>query len=210
MNWLKEERILILGGSRGLGRALSDQLQKQGVPVVEFSRKSERKVDFTKKDLWSEIISQIRNENPTRIFYCAAGGPYGPFGQFQWKDHEWSFKVTFEFPAFLLHQLLQTPVENLSQMILIGSSIAENKPDPGAAAYCASKHAIKGLVTSVQKEGIPFDLRLLSPGYMTTDLLPRDSAPRLQGLARDPQSIAQLMIQSISDPALRLQNQSFD
>ncbi len=204
------ERILVLGGSRGLGAALMQALEARKTNPMSYSRKSAVSFDFSQTESWPKIYDRIRSLNPQRIIYCAGGGPYGSFQKFQWKDHSWAFKVTFEFPASLLHFLLQNGKTDLEQLILIGSSIAESQPDPGAASYAAAKHALRGLVTSVQKEELPFDLRLLSPGYMETDLLPYDSAPRRAGLAKSPQQVAQLMIQSISDPALRMQNQSFD
>ena len=210
MNLSEGERILVLGGSRGLGAAFIRLFTDEKIEALSLSRKSELKADFAKTESWPQILEKIRELKPTRIFYCAAGGPYGNYGKFHWKDHSWALKVTFEFPAFLLHSLIQNPLPELKQIALIGSSIAETSADPGAASYAAAKHALKGLTTSLQKESLAFDLRLLSPGYMSTDLLPLDSAPRLAGKARDPLKIAQLMIQSISDPGLRLTNQSFD
>lgn len=204
------ERILVLGGSRGLGAALIRQFQDQNIEALSLSRKSELKADFAKAESWPDVIEKIRGLKPNRIFYCAAGGPYGNYGKYNWKDHAWALRVTFEFPAYLIHSLLQNPLSALQQVLVVGSSIAESSADPGASSYAAAKHALKGLVTSLQKEPLAFDLRLLSPGYMSTDLLPLDSAPRLAGKAQDPLKIAQLMIQSISDPALRLTNQSFD
>ncbi len=210
MNLFEGERILVLGGSRGLGAALVQQFLTQKIEALSVSRKSEIKVDFAKSENWLEILEKIRDLNPSRIIYCAAGGPYGFYGKFGWKDHAWAHKVTYEFPAFLLHSILQNPLPTLKQVLVIGSAIAESKPDSGAASYAAVKHALKELITSQQLETLTFDLRFLSPGYMTTDLLPLDSAPRRAGIARDPADVAALMIQSISDPALRLQNQSFD
>jgi short-subunit dehydrogenase len=204
------ERILVLGGSRGLGASLVELLKEQKCDVRSLSRKSSIAVDFSNVEMWSEILKILRESQPSRIIYCAAGGPYGYFGNFQWKDHFWSIKTTFEFPAFLLHSFLSQPLPILKQIIIIGSAVAESKADPGAAAYAAAKHAVKGLVTSLQMEPLSFDLRLLSPGYMNTALLPMESAPRKKGLAQEPLKIATLMIQSISDPALKLQNQSFD
>jgi short-subunit dehydrogenase len=210
MNFEIGERILVLGGSRGLGAALVELLRQENLTAESMSRKSEMKADFAKSEAWNQVFQKIQNYDPTRIIYSAAGGPYGAFDKFQWKDHAWSLKVTFEFPAALIHFLTQNKFSNLKQVIMVGSAIAESQPDPGAAAYCAAKHALRGLVTTLQKENLTFDLRLLSPGYVATDLLPADSAPRTQGLARDPFKIAALMIQSISDPALKLKNQSFD
>jgi cyclic-di-GMP-binding biofilm dispersal mediator protein len=210
MKMTEGERILVLGGSRGLGAAFVHLLKSQNHEVTSISRKSSESADFSNQQKWDLIVARIRELNPTRIIYCAAGGPYGSFGQFQWKDHAWALKTTFEFPAFLIHSLLHNPFTDLKQFLVIGSSVAESQADPGAAAYSAAKHAIRGLVTTLQKEGVGFDLRILSPGYMATQLLPSDSAPRREGKAQDPFKIAALMIQSISDPALRLQNQSFD
>lgn len=210
MEFRQNERVLILGGSRGLGAALLTQLRELSVEAISISRKSETKADFSKAETWDLIIAQIRELNPDRIIYAAAGGTYGPFQRYQWKDHQWALRVSFEFPAFLIHTLLRETLPSLKQFIVIGSSIAESKPDPGAAAYSAAKHALRGLITSLQAENPEFDLRLLSPGYMVTDLLPANSPPRMDGRAQDPNKVARLMIQSISSPALRLQNQTFD
>lgn len=210
MKFSEGERILVLGGSRGLGAALVNLLKIKNLDAISISRKSSEVADFSNVDQWEMILTRIRELNPTRIIYCAGGGPYGSFGQFQWKAHAWALRTTFEFPAFLIHSLIREPLANLAQVAVIGSTIAESQPDAGAVAYAAAKHALRGLVTSLQKEGINYDLRLLSPGYMSTDLLPLDSAPRREGRARDPFKIAAQMIQSISDPALKLQNKSFD
>ena len=207
----KNESILVLGGSRGLGKALIDEIKTLGFAVENRSRKSVPAFDFSKNENWNSIFDNILEFKASRIIYCAGGGPYGSFQCFDWKDHQWALKVNFEFPAYLILNLLKNPPANLKQLVFIGSQIAENKPDPGAASYAASKHALKGLITSIIAENqLSFDLRLLSPGYMQTDLLPMGSPPRLQGLARAPEAIAKQMIQSISNSELRLTHQCFD
>jgi short-subunit dehydrogenase len=211
MNFEKNESILILGGSRGLGKALFNEFLALDIPIENRSRKTVPAFDFSKPENWNSIFEQIVQHQATRIIYCAGGGPYGPYSRFDWKDHQWSLRVNFEFPAFLILNLLKNPPPNLKQLVFIGSQIAENQPDPGAASYAAGKHALKGLVTSLIAENqLSFDLRLLSPGYMQTDLLPLSSPPRLQGLARSPESIAGQMIQSISNSEHRLSHQCFD
>lgn len=210
MKFEENERVLVLGGSRGLGKALVDHFQTNKISVESLSRKSVHSFDFSKTESWPEIVEKIRALQPTRIFYCAAGGPYGDFQKYEWKDHAWSLRVTFELPAYLIHQLLKAPLTNLKQVSVIGSSIAENQADPGAAMYCAAKHSLKGLILTLQQQDLAFDLRLLSPGYMNTDLLPKGSKPRNQGQSVDPSLIAEMMIHSITDPALRCTHQSFD
>ena len=36
-------------------------------------------------------------------------------------------------------------------MVIVGSKVAENAPDPLAASYCA-KHALRGLITTLEAE----------------------------------------------------------
>lgn len=203
------ENWVLLGASRGLGRAFLDKAmtaQNQAgegfLQLTVFSRKIDSippnvnslQSDFSKFETWNHIFSQIQALRPDRIFYFAGGGPYGKAQEKKWIDHQWALKVSFEFPAYLLYQSLKNP-QNLKQMVFVGSSIAESSADPFASSYCAAKHALKGFVTSIQKEQqTPFDLRLFSPSYIDTDLLPANAWPRQQvGLVSSPRQIAEIL-----------------
>ncbi|MBK7960771.1 MAG: hypothetical protein IPK04_05925 [Bdellovibrionales bacterium] len=81
---------------------------------------------------------------------------------------------------------------HFKQGIFIGSQIAERNPDINAASYTAAKHALLGIISTLQKEALEgkdtkkaslaHDLRLFSPGYMNTSLLPPTAWPRLGAL----------------------------
>lgn len=204
-NKSENRRWVLLGASSGLGKAFSEVLVKHCPldEVLSMSRKLDGS-DFAEESRWPEYAEKIKAFQPTHLIYFAAGGPYGPFEKFQWKDHHWSMKVSFLFPAYLLHNILRAisdgELKEFRQITLIGSEVAESKADPGAAAYCASKHALKGLVDTLRAERpsqAPVSpdasraqqqpqILLFSPGYMETRLLPPNSWPRLQKLAVDP------------------------
>lgn len=199
-----KNRIVILGSSKGLGYQTYRQLH-QLYPDAEFlciSRRIQQAelfdrtqilaADFSKSPIDPSIFETIRNFHPTDIIYSAGGGPYGFFQDKKMSDHEWAIHVNFMFPMALIKNLADL---NLRQMIFIGSSIAENQPDPKAASYCAAKHALRGLVTTLQLENtLPLKVRLFSPGYIQTDLLPAHSLPRQQGLARPVAEVAEELV----------------
>lgn len=187
-------RYALLGASRGLGQEFY-QLVK-GQPCLIVARSAEAKMDFSKEEHWSSYLLQLREFAPTHMIYFAGGGPYGSYGEKQWKDHQWAMKVSYEFPAYLLHDCLNSPWSNLKQISFIGSAIAEAKPDPRAASYSAAKHALVGLLKSVQKEEHgSLDLRLFSPAYMDTALLPKHAWPRQQGQIQSAKLVAQQLYQ---------------
>lgn len=189
----QQQRWVLLGCSRGLGRAFLEVLQLRSPTSTKLllSRKIElltsfqtpyhqiSKHDFAKKEDWPGLIAELQKFAPTHVIYFAGGGPHGNFQSKSWKDHEWALRVTFECPAFLLHSLLSEA--SLQQITLIGSQIAEASADPGAASYCAGKHALMGLVTTVMAENKEKDVRLFSPGYLDTELLPANAWPRHGG-----------------------------
>lgn len=196
------EKWLMLGASRGLGLSVAEAAAE--LPEVsEIALVSRRSLsapatsllkaksfmsfqsDFTNESGWEKLVEDVLYFQADRLFYFAGGGPYGSFEVKNWQDHNWAFKLNFLFPAFLLHHLLNKKA-SIKQISFIGSAIAESKPDPLASSYSASKHALKGLITSVQVEGSKTDksnisdIRLFSPGYMDTTLLPKHAWPRQQ------------------------------
>lgn len=223
------ELWFLLGASRGLGKAFYEQviIRYPALKQVLVSRKvsqifsslqgaSEAPVridqDFTKVEKWDEYVlsyrsfidEHLRGHQPQikiRFFYFAGGGPYGAFADKQFKDHQWAMRLNFEYPAFLLHSLmtLQKSLNNPIQMNFIGSDIAESQPDPFASSYCAGKHALKGLISSILQESWPtkslIDLRLFSPGYMDTSMLPKQAWPRqVENLVADPHVVAKTLL----------------
>ncbi len=211
------KKIIILGASRGLGRALYQQLSEAN-PAAQFllvSRKIENlevmsntkkyAQDFSKIVIDEIFFTEIKKFNPTEIIYCAGGGPYGNFETKKWSDHAWAISVNFLYPAQLIHLLLDQKSEfaNLKSFTAIGSSVAEDKPDAKASSYCAAKHALKGLMTTLQTENSSkIQFKLFSPGYMLTDLLPPNTAPRLQNLAANPAEVAKKLAQFLDSDAL--------
>lgn len=212
----------LLGASRGLGAAFFRFLIYQ--PSIDAIFLSSRKsnllfqlqeeakkirpeldvtffpADFSNEEDQKLLLSTLISFKPTTLYYFAGGGPYGEFGKKDWKDHEWAMEVTYNFPAKLIHSWL---AGNLlcNHMTLLGSQIAESDPDPFASSYAAAKHALKGLISTLHRENPYIDLRLLSPGYMNTDMLPKNSMPRRLNLPLlDPQVICNKIFEWQIDP----------
>lgn len=215
------ETWVLLGSSRGLGRAFFQHAQKL-YPDLKFllvARKvallgelagdspnvryigADLSEPLGRTNLWKTLFSEVK---PQRIFYFAGGGPYGPFQQKELKDHRWAIETSFLAPLELLHESLQESTRGyLKQVTVIGSAIAEAQPDPGSASYSAAKHGLKGLMSSLWEEtrGQALDLRLYSPAYMDTDLLPPGATARQQAEPPEsPQTVADSLLQWCLDP----------
>ncbi|MFN7729222.1 MAG: hypothetical protein ACK5P7_08705 [Bdellovibrio sp.] len=194
------EKWVVCGGSSGLGQAFA-RLAKAEFPAVDqllMSRRSSVSIDFSRTEDWNRVLGLLLEYKPTRFFYFAGGGPHGPFSEKKWTSHEWAFRVNFLFPAYLLSHL---QVPSLRQALFVGSAIADSKPDPLAASYAAAKHGLKGLVTSLQQEkSCSFDLRLFSPGYLDTPMLPQHAWPRqTTGLLKSPDEVAASTLSWVQD-----------
>jgi 3-dehydrosphinganine reductase len=188
------DRAVIFGASRGLGAALAQHLCTSGYPVQGWGRKEPalkalreryplfeyQVADFSKLYGQDQAIQALLTGNFSRVFCVAGGGPYGLYGERPWSAHEWAWQVTFLFPAQVLHGL--QAAGRRPQVILIGSSVAESEADPRAASYAAAKHALLGLYRSLRAEVPEWDVRLFSPGYMDTDLLPPQASVRAGGV----------------------------
>jgi short-subunit dehydrogenase len=204
---MMKKKIAILGASRGLGKSFTLKACQRASELLLVSRKenllSDLKKrlpvpaeifvgDFSQRDQQKNVVNALQKFSPQILFYCAGGGPHGNFESKEMKDHHWAMEVNFLFPTELLHAALKDQFPQLEQIIFIGSDVADHSPDPQAASYAAAKHALRGLITSVQKEerSSSIKIHLFSPGYMDTDMLPKDAWPRKQGVVENPETIA--------------------
>jgi short-subunit dehydrogenase len=202
------EKVAVLGASRGLGLAISQyialknqnsqlllisrkikeslvQIQKKTPEVLGFnpSQVQSFTCDFSNPHNITPLLEELKSFSPHQIIYVSGGGPFGDFQIKNWQDHNWALQVNLLFPAELLHRVLNiigagVELEQLSQFVFVGSAIAESNADPRSASYATAKHGLKGLITSIQKENSPIDIRLFSPGYIDTQLLPPNAWPR--------------------------------
>ncbi len=194
------DRVVILGASRGLGAALVRQIAG-AKPVTGFARKEAAlsrlalevpgftgvEADFSTPEGQFAVLAYLSETPVSQVICMAGGGPYGLFSERKWKDHQWGLEVSFLFPARVAHVLSR--LAKPPQLILVGSAVAENAADPMAASYAAAKHALKGLFLSLKAESPGWDIRLFSPGYMDTEMLPPGAAARVKGV-HDPAQVA--------------------
>lgn len=212
---IQNEKIAVLGASRGLGREFVHALAQGSTDVDLFltSRKEEslrglaeevrgsfRSVrveayDFSKPGEQEGLLELLWDWNPDRLIYLAGGGPHGEFFQKNWRDHQWALEVSFLFPARLLHRF-----RDVRQLAFVGSAVAENSTNNLSSSYGASKVALRNLLGAVVEENPKLDVRLLSPGYMDTELLPEGSWPRENSDILDPREVAALFLQWLSQP----------
>jgi short-subunit dehydrogenase len=230
------KRIVILGASRGLGLALTRYFiqEIQTIELLLVSRKinqikiesskpksfstnpnqiSKYSCDFSQIQQLDQLVETLTQFAPTHIYYIAGGGPYGEFQTKNWKDHIWTINVNLLFPGELLHRILklQESFNELQQITFIGSNIAENAPDPKSSSYAMAKHGLKGLITSIQHEQPTIDLRLFSPGYIDTTLLPPNSEPRIfKKNISQAVDIAQVLYNWSANPLFKNQHFKFD
>ena len=157
---MKSKRFAILGASRGLGSAfVKVVLEKNAdIKMLLFSRKlkvpSENKnvkcvrADFSKTGDQQNCLKQLHAFQPHGIFYFAGGGPFGHYQKKEWKDHQWSWEVSFCFPAQIIHYAMGNLEQ--SQMVFIGSNVCEEQPDPMAASYAAGKQPLDSFIHTLK------------------------------------------------------------
>jgi short-subunit dehydrogenase len=194
-------RIAIIGASRGLGACLCKIIPENNT-VLAVARKRElleklgsntkAKVQPFVADLSRDIrllLDELDAFSADVIFCLAGGGPFGAFESKAWKDHVWAWQVGFLSVAQIVHAALNQKVRP-RQIVLCGSAVAEQAGDPNAASYASAKHALRGLYESLKLENPALDLRLFSPGYLDTELLPKNAEVRYKGVW-DPQKVAE-------------------
>jgi 3-oxoacyl-[acyl-carrier protein] reductase len=193
---LQGKTALILGGSRGIGAAISRRMAADGasVAMVHLSRSAEAdalarelegtgaqvlvlQADVADPNALSEAVDRaIERFGRVDILVNNAGlAVTGPLDDYPADAFDRMFAVNVRAP-FLAARKLASQMAEGGRIITIGSIVADRMPGAGATLYAASKSALGGLTRGLARDlgGRGITANLVQPGPIDTERNPAD------------------------------------
>lgn len=214
---LEGKLAVVTGASKGIGRATAERFAERGATVIAAARSLEGSPDVSGA-LQSGVLDvhlDVRREESVDALFDRIEQQAGRLDVLVNNAGVGVFKPTDEISADEFRDVLETNVLGAflcarrafalmkaqgGRLLHIGST-ADHVPLAGQSAYGASKHALRGLSTSLTEDGKPYQIRstLVSvgatatpiwdgvPGFSTDDMLaPGDIAETLADVAARP------------------------
>lgn len=184
----KDKRILVTGGTKGIGKAITDRFQQGGGTVIVASRSiPEEKVGdyFIQADLSTLVGSKkVSEEILTRfkgidIIIHNVGGTSAPTGGFRTATDEiWlqSINENLLSAVRLDRDLLPSMIEQKSGVVIHISSVQRTMPlYDSTLAYAASKAGLTNYSKALSNEVSPQGIRVntVTPGFTETEAATR-------------------------------------
>jgi len=175
---LTGKRIIIVGGSAGIGLKIAEQLTMAGAKPIIVGRTSE-KISQAQKKLTSdasvyqldagneeEIIKFFEEIGPFDHLISAIKHPHvsGDFGTTSSEDLKEAFNTKF----WGQHNLVRHGLNYINQegSFILTSGIASRRSYPGLSITAAINGAIESLVKSLAVELAPIRINAVCPGFI--------------------------------------------
>lgn len=190
---LAGQRVLITGGSSGIGLAVAEALAGEGARIAILARNelglaaarrklSERgaeavtvAADVTDREALVPAIDRAAAElgGLDVLVTSAASISFGRFTETGAEDFEATLDTVLRGTVDTIRAALPHLEPSRGAVVSVGS-IAARMPLPGMAAYTTSKHGLVGFLDTVRVEleesGSPVTLSLVNPGAVDTPL----------------------------------------
>lgn len=218
------DTVVVTGASAGIGRAIAARSRADGRRVINLARRPcpidgvvNLAVDLADADAVARSIVQVREllaASPGRVHlvHNAAVAIEDTATKFDPRASERTMRLNVVTPAELTAGLLPHMPAG-SSVIFIGSTLSE-KGVPGRLSYCASKHAIVGLMRATVQDlfGSGIHAVCVCPGFVDTDVLaPLHARPEVMqavlgmvsfGRLLRPEEIADIVAFALESPSL--------
>jgi NAD(P)-dependent dehydrogenase (short-subunit alcohol dehydrogenase family)/uncharacterized protein YndB with AHSA1/START domain len=190
---LAGQRVLITGGSSGIGLALAEQLAGEGARLALLARnrsgleEARRRVrefgaeahivraDISDREsIEAGILAAASELGGLDVVVCsAASAAFGPFAETDPDDFDATLATVLAGTANTIRAALPRLEATRGALVVVGST-ATRMPLPSLAAYTAAKYGLRGLVETLRVElaeaRSPVTLSLLNPGAVDTPL----------------------------------------
>jgi enoyl-[acyl-carrier protein] reductase III len=207
---LKGKYILVTGGTRGIGRAITLRLADAGASVVaNYIRNTQAAealkaeaderglmIQLCRADLTSpkgvETIAEVITASGLEVsglVHCAATGVHRPFSELNARHFDWTFSLNVRAYFELVKRLIEKFSKGAS-IVAISSAGAE-RATPTYSLVGASKGALEALSRHLALELAPKNIRvnILSPGAVLTEawqILPNNEERLSERVRRSP------------------------
>lgn len=186
-----EKRVLITGGTKGIGRAVATCLAKAGYALIltyasdeagalnvarELKEQFGVEVYVLRADISDrasiEVIDRFLTERAIEvdaIVFNAGLTCRDPFEKLDPAEWERVFYANVHFPVFLLQRLVGR-IRKGGSVVFTGSLMGL-QPHSVSLAYGVTKSAIHALVKNLVKFLVPYELRVnaVAPGFVDTE-----------------------------------------
>jgi NAD(P)-dependent dehydrogenase (short-subunit alcohol dehydrogenase family) len=206
---VSSRRFLVTGGSQGIGAAVVEQARQAGHQVVFTGRDEGRVQEVAGKTGGYGLRADVgvADDNARTIQVCqermggvdvlvnnAGVGLFAPVAEMSVEDWHAVIETNVNGVFYCTREAIPRMKKRGGGYIFNVSSLAGRNAFPGAAAYCASKHAVNGfseaLFQEVRDDGIR--VTYLMPGSVAT-AFGRGSTAK-QGWALQPADVGEMVV----------------
>jgi len=152
MQSLKNQRVIVTGGSSGLGLGVVEALAARGAKVMVVARDAQRLAevedrlgvvgavgDVTDRALAVSLLQEFR---PTvLVLNAGAKPPMGRLDQLSWQDFSATWETDVKAGLYWIQAALKTPLKSGSR-VLVGSSGAAQNGSPLSGGYAGAKRML--------------------------------------------------------------------
>lgn len=182
-NVLQNQRVIVIGGSSGIGFAAAKRAYEHGAEVTIAGRSKERLERATESlggSVWNKVLD-LRAEADVSAFFAEMGefdhlivtagemkNGVGNVTEINTSSAKEQFESRFWGPYLAIHY--SAPFIRKGGSITLISGVFGDKPVPGAAVPSAVHGALENLGRVLAVELAPVRVNVVSPGYTDTPM----------------------------------------
>ena len=181
---MEVKKVLVSGGTKGIGRAIVTKLLDEGYSVIATTRDKTKanilehknltveNLDLSSKDSVSEFQEKVESFKPSILVNNAGVTKDNLFLRMSENDWTEVIETNLNGTYRLTKIFLKDMIKNKWGRIINIGSISGLMGNPGQTNYASSKAALEGFTRSLAKEigSRNITVNLVSPGFINTDM----------------------------------------
>jgi NAD(P)-dependent dehydrogenase (short-subunit alcohol dehydrogenase family) len=184
-------KVLVTGGTHGIGQAIVSDLKTHGYEVITCARGKEADIQCDVTDL-SQVQKMRQITGPVDILINNAGGAISaPFLKIKESDWDQQFNLNVKSVYYCIQEYLPAMLEKKWGRIINIASTAGKVGYQYITAYSAAKHAVIGLTRALARETATqgVTVNAVCPSFVDTPMLQKSVEPIVRKTGKSAEEI---------------------